>query len=590
MAMNKKTKAASESAAFLAILGGIFVVLNLIGVFTHTPRLDLTRRHLFTLSEGSKSLAHNLKDTMEITGYFSSDLPPPFNSTERYVRDMLAEYAAASNGKIHVRFVDPNNDDKRKAAEEDGVQKANHQVIENDGVTTREGYRGLSFKYLGDKKQIPMVNDTSGLEYAITMIIKELANDKVKIGVVGGHGGPTLQKGLTSLKEALPTYQISEVSLGSEVSKDIKALLVIEPDTAFTDAELHILNKFVIDGGSLGVFGGTTKMDFTGQGPPNEANLQDSGINKLLAGWGAKIGDDLVADAQCGRAPMQTSFGIPIPVAFPLVPIVSLTPTQQEHPVMFKLNELLLPYTSSVTTTGHGDSEAKITTLARSSEHAWLLTDNPIAVQVRNPREWNPGAMQTLALALAIDGKLPNAFPKLAVSASPEENAQPLVESAARAEKPVRVIVVGSGKFMRDEFLPRPEQRRGSDLTGGLAFVLNAVDWLAQDSDLIAIRAKNIEDPLIRVPQDVTSAESALQAASDEADSAMQNRDREGVEKAKDSAKQAIDKRKQAMAAWDSKKMSYRVVNMIGLPLLVALFGVFRWQSRKAKKASKITV
>ena len=37
---------------------------------------------------------------MEITAYFSPDLPPPHNATERYVRDLLTEYRDASKGKI----------------------------------------------------------------------------------------------------------------------------------------------------------------------------------------------------------------------------------------------------------------------------------------------------------------------------------------------------------------------------------------------------------------------------------------------------------------------------------------------------------
>src|SRR6185436_2152796 len=101
---------------------------------------------------------------MTVTAYFTADLPPPFNATERYVRDILDEYTAASKGKVHVKFVNPDNDETRAAADADGVQKVAHQKIENDAVQVVEGYRGIVFKYLGERKAIPVVQGTDGLE------------------------------------------------------------------------------------------------------------------------------------------------------------------------------------------------------------------------------------------------------------------------------------------------------------------------------------------------------------------------------------------------------------------------------------------
>lgn len=580
MSKNQRSKAATESFAFLAILGAIFVVLNVVGLFVHTPRLDLTARRLFTLSEGSKRLASSLSEPMEIRAYFSADLPPPFNSTERYVRDLLAEYQAASNGKIRVRFIDPNTDEKRTEADGDGVQRATHQVVENDGVTQREGYRGLVFEYLGEKKTIPMVNDTSGLEYAITTLIKQMTGDKIKVGVLSGHGPLTLEQGLTGLVEALPTYEVTAVSAEQPIPADLRALLLIETETALTETELRHINKYVMEGGSLGIFGGSTQMAFT-QGPPSEATIVDTGVNQLLEPWGARLGADMVADEVCGRAPLQSQFGIPMLVPFPLVPITTFDSEQQKHPAAFRLTNLLMPYASSLSRTGRADPQVKIKTLARSSENAWRLTGATIPVQVRSPREWRPQGREQVAYVYAIEGKLPTAF---AASSGTSDIAAP-----DRATRDVRVLVAGSGKFLRDEFLPPPQQRQGQ-ITEGLAFALNAVDWLAQDKDLIEIRAKSIEDPLIQVPQNVTAAESELMSAAEQAQASAQEGDRAGLAQARSAAEQAQERRKEAMEQWEAKKNLYKWLNMIGLPALIVIFGALRWRSRKAKKASTITV
>src|SRR4051794_2079436 len=170
MTQKTQTRAASASAVLLLLMGGILVLLNVLGLFVHV-RADATEKELLSLSSGSKRLASALKDRMEIVAYFSQDLPPPHNATERYVRDLLMEYRDASNGKISVRFVNPQKDEEKQAAEHDNVQRVQDQKLEADSFSVQEGYRGLAFHYLGDTKSIGSVDDTDGLEYEITQII-----------------------------------------------------------------------------------------------------------------------------------------------------------------------------------------------------------------------------------------------------------------------------------------------------------------------------------------------------------------------------------------------------------------------------------
>jgi ABC-type uncharacterized transport system involved in gliding motility auxiliary subunit len=132
------------------------------------------------------------------------------------------------------------------------------------------------------------------------------------------------------------------------------------------------------------------------------------------------------------------------------------------------------------------------------------------------------------------------------------------------------VLVLGSGFFMRDEFLPPPQPGQNF-FSGGVAFALNSIDWLAQDSDLIEIRAKNVEDPMLEVPQVVREAESTIKKAVEDQDEAK--------------AKAAFEKRKEAMKAWDERKALYRWGNSLAIPAAFALLGVLRWRVRRARKA-----
>jgi gliding-associated putative ABC transporter substrate-binding component GldG len=569
MAMNKRTKRATESLLFLGVSAAILVLLNVLGIFFF-GRVDVTHNKLFSLSDGSRRAVQQLDDQLEITAYFTKDLPPPFNATERYVRDILDEYQAAAKGKLKIHFINPEDDETRQEAESAGVQKVAHQRIENDAVSVVEGYRGLVFSYLGETQAIPAISGTDGLEYDITEKIRLLAGEKTKIGLLSGHEGPSLAQGLSTFKGFLPTYDIVEVSAAQPIDGKLKALLIVAPENALSDDELRNIDAFVMNGGNLGVFGGAVKVK------QEQAELTgspvDTGLNRLLEKWGVKLRSEIVADARCGQAPFRTPFGISIPVAFPPVPVVDFDEAQSEHPVAYRLQQVFMPFIDPLQETGELKSvqDVKLTVIARSSKDSWTLKGDSIDLKPRDPRQWSRGSERgPFPLAIAIEGKLPSAFRAEALSSA--EGAAPQgPRGPAVAAKPVHVFIAGSSGFIRDEFLPS-QQGQKAEMNPSVAFGLNAVDWLSQEDALIAVRAKSVEEPLIEVPATVKEAEA-------EATTAAKAGDDLGTEA-------ALEKRKGALQDWDAKKARVKLLNVSLMPLLLLLFGVIRWQVRKQKRA-----
>lgn len=548
----------NESMGFLAIVAAVLVALNVIGFFAFT-RIDRTANRAYSLSPASRNVVANLDETLTITAYFTSDLPAPFNATEQYVRNLLAEYqASAPNGRVSVRFVSPDTDEERREADDAGVHPVQHQHIENDAVSVVEGYRGLVFEYLGNHQALPVIQpDTEGLEYAITVAIMQLTGEDLEIGVLSGHEGPQLTKGLSTWQRMLPTYHVTEVNAASAIDEDLRALIIVDPQTELSEDELHNIDAYVMSGHGLGIFGGAMQVDLQA-GPDLSATPTHSGLNGLLQHWGVTIGENIVADAQCGRVPMRTPYGIQIPVLYPPAPIVTFTDEERQHPVLFNLQQTPLFFVSAIETTDAFRNAGGQVLMRSSAENSWLLEGSSISLRIREPAEWRStmgGESGPFPLAVALSGEIPSAYTE-----------------GTRSPEDTHVLVVGTSTVIRDEFLPQEGQMSDADLAGAMAFALNSVDWLAQDQGLIAIRAKSIEEPALEVPQSVqdATAEAIEHAeAGDEAETQA-----------------AIERRNAALEEWEDRKIRYRWGNTLLIPLLFGAFGVARWWFRASKRAS----
>ena len=92
---------------------GILVSLNVIAM-RFFKRFDLTRDHIYTLSNVSKNLVRALDDKFIVKAYFTSDLPAPYNNNKRYLQDQLDKYRAYGSGNFQYEFIDPSKKEELK--------------------------------------------------------------------------------------------------------------------------------------------------------------------------------------------------------------------------------------------------------------------------------------------------------------------------------------------------------------------------------------------------------------------------------------------------------------------------------------------
>jgi hypothetical protein len=376
-----------------------------------------------------------------------------------------------------VRFVNP-NDEAKEAARADGVQPVAHQKIEEDQVAVVEGYRGMVLHFLDETRTIPVIQDTTGLEYTITSAIKELVGERKPIGVVAGHAAPTLEQGLTSLRSVLTLYDMREVDASQEIDPGLAALLIIDPQEPFSDDELRRIDQYVMRGGSLGIFGGALAINLEGEAGPS-ARPVSSRLDGPRRPWGARMASK-IADARCSRAPMRGPMGLQVLVPYPPIPVLQLDEKQLAHPVMFRLASPMLPFVAPLEV-GDSPDGVQITVLARSSQDSWAMSGPMISLEPRNPRDWQmTSEAGPFDLMVAIEGKVPSAY-----AAPMDQEAATAIQAPPLAEGDVRILVAEPA--FEDSFMPpRPQQ---GDVQMNAALARAERDRFAGGrSGLIAIR------------------------------------------------------------------------------------------------------
>ena len=162
----------------------VIVLLNVAGQ-TLFFRWDLTGNKIYSLSETSREVVATLREPLTIKVFFTNNLPAPHNNTERYLRDLLEEYALNANRNFNFTFFDVSPQEgnigllagaNQRMADDYGINPVQIQVIEEDEVKFKRAYMGLVIIHGDVVERIPTITTTDGLEYKLTTAIQKLNN------------------------------------------------------------------------------------------------------------------------------------------------------------------------------------------------------------------------------------------------------------------------------------------------------------------------------------------------------------------------------------------------------------------------------
>ncbi|MCG8687644.1 MAG: Gldg family protein [Desulfobacterales bacterium] len=161
----------------------VIVLVNVVGL-TLFFRADLTQNRMYSLSDASKEVVSTLSEPLNIKVFFSKNLPAPHNNTERYLKDLLTEYAAQAGRYFNFTFYNVSQegdiadkaDRNREMARDYGIQPVQIRVMENDELKFKNAFMGLVILHGDLIEKIPAITSTNGLEYQLTTSIQKLNN------------------------------------------------------------------------------------------------------------------------------------------------------------------------------------------------------------------------------------------------------------------------------------------------------------------------------------------------------------------------------------------------------------------------------
>ena len=528
----------STNTLALAIV--LFVILVIINGLSKKAfkRLDLTESKRYTISKSTKKLLGQLDDIVRVEAYFS-EAPDQVKLIKDEVKDMLDEYDAFASGNLQIEFINPTEDDDLKQKlRMKGIPEIQVQVREKDKIEVRNAYMGLAIVY-GDKQEvIPVIQKTTTLEYDLTSAILKTTRKEAKtVGFLEGHDEVDIYgQGFENLRRELgKQYSLRkiDVSQGSPIEGDVSTLIVAGPQSPLQANEKYEIDQFLMNGGKIVFLVDAVKM-----APGSiQASPLSTGLTDLLSHYGIQLGNNLVQDISHDNLTYSQGGFMTITRPYPFFIKVlksyqySTGSTSEGFPAdsvaTSGLDSLVLPWSASLSVVAKEGISTTI--MAKTSNQAWTA---------QAPYNLDPTRMFTppssvknsypVAVLLAGEftsfyaGKeIPNAS-----NGDGEEDTENKNKDRKTVEKspPTQIVVVGTSQFLRQ---PRVD---------GLTFFQNSIDYITLGSSLIGIRSKQISDRSFKTDPSTFA------------------------------------------------RLTIKVLCIGAIPLLVALFGLFRFFSRMRAK------
>ncbi|MDR0641740.1 MAG: GldG family protein [Treponema sp.] len=472
-----------RQAAILLALSAAVLVLGFLLSRRFWFRLDLSRNRGSTISAVSRNLRNEIPpgDEVRLT-YYISDRLASLHPMPGEIEDLLRDYASWSGGRIRFIRRDPVKANMAAELEQLGLIPQQIPIVEQDQSSVVTVYSGLMIEYLDRAELLPLVFSLDTLEYDVSSRVRSMLRGTGRqIGILVGDAFRQWNTHYQGLAQVLSQsgYGVRLVGAGEEIPAALPVLLVLGGTEDLDDWSLFRIDHYIQNGGR--VFFALDGVYVDSEGNLEARLMEDRGLLAMVSFYGATLVPELTLE----RRSRTLEYQIQAPngalqfriVQYPHWFGVFRENVNAAHPVTANFGGLDLYWPSHLMANPPSGVEGE--TLFTSSGESWVLKDN----FVTNPElVYQMGGVEDPGqriLGLSLSGSFPSWFRGLA---KPEREGETLPDLPP-APSPSRIIVV-SDTDMVSGLLNYTRAAYNLD------FMIRALDWLGNDSELSGIRGR----------------------------------------------------------------------------------------------------
>lgn len=509
----------------------IILVLIFVNVITSNKffRLDLTSEKRYTLSKETKEILHNLKDLVHIRIYLDGDLNIPLKYFQKSITELLDEFSAYAGGNLDFELIDPigNADPETrqnilKGLNKKGLKPINiHHRAKDGSITEKLIIPGAIVTYKGTEIPLNLLlnnpgktsdenlnNSIEALEYTFIRTIKNLTSDKIpKIAFLEGHGEwPDPFVG-DMMKELSKSYQIDRGSLNNRpgILDTYEAIVIAGPVREFSETDKFIIDQYIMQGGKVLWLLDAVNVDFDSLAMghtfalPNNINLDD-----MLFRYGVRLNYNLVEDAQCSFIPVNVALAGNVP-DFQPVPWVyyPLINPPDDNVITKNLNMVMCRFANTIDTI-EARKEIKKTPLLVTSKQV-ILRKVPAFIQlqeINNPPTAKDFILPPQLTGVLLEGRFESVFKNRSIKQYLNDGSDYKLKENART----KMIVIADADIIRNDVKQTPSgpvisplgfDRYTNQTFGNKDFLSNAINYLTEEDNLLALRGRNFKIRLL---------------------------------------------------------------------------------------------
>jgi ABC-2 type transport system permease protein len=516
----------------------VLLIIAVAGVLSTVwfTRFDLTSEKRYSLSQSTKDILTNLDDIVFFRVYLKGEFPAGFKRLQRETKELLDEFRAY-NKNIQYEFVNPSasedpqeRNDTYKLLMEQGLKPVNLQVKTKNGLEQQVIFPGAVIAYR--EKELPLElldaqinvppeavlnHSIEDLEYKLIEAIKRITRKKKPhLAFIEGHGELN-EKDVWDITQTLnQDYVVERVPVNGNINALMKrtldtvknsytitpkyaAVIIAKPDSAFSDKDKFIIDQYLMYGGKIlwlidPVIASMDSIQNAASTVAIDAGLK---LQDQLFAYGVRLNKDLIMDLNALPIPLKTGMMGDQPQIdfFPWYYFPVITPVSQ-HPVVKNLNSIKTQFVSSIDT--NRVKGVKKTVLLKSSPYS--RTVNVPAVISLSMLKQKPNEKlykgPPRAVAVLLEGKFTSVY---------DNRIPPSLMTAKEIgfknkSENTGMIVVSDGDIIRNQFkipqgypLPLGYDQFTRETFGNKEFILNALNYLTDGSDLISVRSREVK-------------------------------------------------------------------------------------------------